>query len=166
MTAAYLVSVDLRLRQAPGECRLGISALPESLRVGRSSHQDLGRLRVQLRQIKSNPTLTHPACPQRQCTGCIVATISTRGISSVDKPSVPKISEWPHLKVFDLHILLLLGLHPVFSWSPPSSWRRSVGLGFRAKGSLVTHDLLAVDFFFVFARARCARPAITSTGFR
>jgi hypothetical protein len=46
MTAAYLVSVDLRPRQAPGECRLGISALPESLRVGRSSHQDLGRLRV------------------------------------------------------------------------------------------------------------------------
>lgn len=76
----------------------------------------------------------------------------------------PEIPKRPHLKVLDVHVLLLLSQHAVFPGASSPSGSRRIRLGLRRYWRRVTSYLVAVDLLLVLPRTWRTGPAIASAG--
>ena len=86
--------------------------------------------------------------------------------TSGNKRNIPKISEGPHLEVFDFHVLLLLRLHTVLAWPPATPGSRRIRLGLWRHRSRVTGKLVGIHLLLVLPRARSTRPPIPAARLR
>lgn len=78
--------------------------------------------------------------------------------------SLPKISEWPHVEVFDRKVLLPFSLGPIFPGTPASPCGWCIGLAWT--GWCRVADVVFINLLLMFARTRSACPTVPPGRFR